>query len=156
LAGYAQKNPKRENHWKSKTLSYGSIAVIPPGCTRVTIDLPTELVDRIRRLSEAPPDSISCSEWMRRVIAYHAKFHLPSAKERARTRARLDGNRKRSAAPFPRPPDTPTPTPTDPTLTNTAMPEPPTEQKAFRMPLPSQTKKTATATATAKMAMDDG
>lgn len=67
---------------------------ISPGCKRITIDLPVELYDRVADLATTSP-AIPVSEWIRRVIAHHAKYELPPLRERMKLNLRLDGTRTR-------------------------------------------------------------
>lgn len=72
---------------------------ISPGCKRLTIDLPIDLAERVYELAAEPPTPIPVSEWIRRVVAHHAKYPMPPLRERMATKARLDGGRKRKRQP---------------------------------------------------------
>lgn len=63
---------------------------VSPGCKRVTVDLPIALIERVSDLAAQPP-AIPMTEWIRRVIAYHAGYDLPSRTDRTRANVRLDG-----------------------------------------------------------------
>lgn len=73
-------------------------AKISPSCRRITLDIPLELHERIKKQADAPP-AIPFSEWCRRVLAHHAKYPMPPLTERQKGRLRLDGTPKRPRRP---------------------------------------------------------
>ena len=54
---------------------------IAPGCVRLTVDLPSPLYSLVANEAERPP-TIPTQEYVRRLVAGHFDFPLPSYAER--------------------------------------------------------------------------
>lgn len=71
---------------------------VTAGCHRQSIDFPEDLYDLLRERAATPPP-VSVSEYIRRLVAYHLNYDLPSLDERVVAKLRLDGKNKMKPGP---------------------------------------------------------
>ena len=74
---------------------------IAPGCTRLTIDLPNDLHERLKADAARPP-SIPTSEYVRRLVAYHLNYTLPPYGKRKQQRLTVSGQPYAKSGPKPK------------------------------------------------------
>lgn len=74
---------------------------IAPGCHRTTVDLPLPLYDIARERAHEPP-AVSVAEYIRRLLAHHLNYKLPSQDDRIKRGLRMDGKGKDKPGPKPK------------------------------------------------------
>lgn len=79
---------------------------IAPGCSRLTIDLPTPLRELLDADAARPP-AIPTQEYVRRLVAHHFSYDMPSYTERRAQRLTLSGRPRNKPGPKPRAPEAP-------------------------------------------------